>query len=73
MLCSQWKIQAKERYEGDFRAKTRNPVLLIGSPYDGRTPISGAFAANKTLEGSVVLQHNGLGVSRSTFLISMHE
>ncbi|KAF7681055.1 hypothetical protein GT037_000031 [Alternaria burnsii] len=61
ILCSRWKIQAKERYEGDFGAKTRNPVLLIGSPYDGRTPISGAFAANKTLEGSVVLQHNGLG------------
>lgn len=73
MLCSQWKIQAKERYEGDFRAKTRNPVPLIGSPYDGRTPISGAFAANKTLEGSVILQHNGFGVSRSTFLIPMHE
>ncbi|CAN9148098.1 unnamed protein product [Alternaria alternata] len=73
MLCSQWKIQGKERYEGDFRAKTRNPVLLIGSPYDGRTPISGAFAANKTLEGSVVLQHNGLGVSRSTFLTPLHE
>ena len=63
IMCSLWKVKAKERYEGDFKAKTKNPVLLIGSPYDVRTPISGAYAANKTLEGSVVLQHNGLGVS----------
>ncbi|KAH6858835.1 TAP-like protein-domain-containing protein [Alternaria rosae] len=61
IMCSLWKVQAKERYEGDFKAKTRKPVLLIGSPYDVRTPISGAYAANKTLEESVVLQHNGLG------------
>ncbi|KAI4605006.1 hypothetical protein J4E83_010877 [Alternaria metachromatica] len=61
VMCSLWKVKAKERYEGDFKAKTKNPVLLIGSPYDVRTPISGAYAANKTLEGSVVLQHNGLG------------
>jgi hypothetical protein len=73
MMCSLWKIKAKERYEGDFKAKTKHPVLLIGSPYDNRTPISGAYAANKTLEGSVVLQHNGLGVSQSTFLASSHE
>lgn len=63
IICTLWKVQAKERYEGDFKAKTKKPVLLIGSPYDNRTPISGAYAANKTLEGSVVLQHNGLGVS----------
>ncbi|KAI4698344.1 uncharacterized protein J4E84_001480 [Alternaria hordeiaustralica] len=63
IMCSLWKVQAKERYEGDFKAKTRYPVLLIGSPYDVRTPISGAYAAKKTLDGSVVLQHNGLGVS----------
>ncbi|KAI4700520.1 hypothetical protein J4E81_003481 [Alternaria sp. BMP 2799] len=63
IMCSLWKVKAKERYKGDFKAKTKNPVLLIGSPYDVRTPISGAYAANKTLEGSVVLQHNGLGVS----------
>ncbi|KAI4703753.1 hypothetical protein J4E89_009722 [Alternaria sp. Ai002NY15] len=61
IMCSLWKVKAKERYEGDFKAKTKNPVLLIGSPYDVRTPISGAYAANKTLEGSVVLRHNGLG------------
>jgi hypothetical protein len=73
IMCSLWKIKAKERYEGDFKAKTKHPVLLIGSPYDGRTPISGAYAANKTLERSVVLQHNGLGVSRSTFLASSNE
>ncbi|KAI4612841.1 hypothetical protein J4E80_006896 [Alternaria sp. BMP 0032] len=68
IMCSLWKVQAKERYEGDFKAKTRYPVLLIGSPYDVRTPISGAYAANKTLEGSVMLQHDGLGVSGRAFL-----
>jgi len=71
IMCSLWKVRAKERYEGDFSAKTKHPVLLIGSPHDVRTPISGAYAANKTLEESVVLQHNGLGVSGRAFLCCM--
>ena len=61
LICTLWKIQAKERYEGNFEVKTKNPALIIGSPYDIRSPIAGAYATSNLLEGSVVLQHNGLG------------
>lgn len=62
--CSAWKSHAKGNYEGTFRASTRHPILFIGSPFDGRTPIEGAYNASAGFNGSVVLQHNGLGVSR---------
>ncbi|KAJ4365075.1 hypothetical protein N0V83_008692 [Neocucurbitaria cava] len=61
MTCSQWRVNAKGRYEGDFKAKTKNPALIIGSPYDLRTPLKSAVNASASLEGSVVLQHNGHG------------
>jgi hypothetical protein len=67
--CSQWKMNAKGRYEGDWHAKTRYPVMLIGSPYDMRTPLVGAQNMSAGLEGSVVLQHNGLGVGPSLGLV----
>lgn len=64
VACSAWKSHAKGNYEGDFKASTRHPILFIGSPFDGRTPIEGAYNASAGFDGSVVLQHNGLGVSR---------
>lgn len=63
LQCARWRLNAKGRYEGDFRAKTKNPMLIIGSPYDLRTPVVSAFNVSEGFEGSVVLQHNGLGVS----------
>ncbi|CAO2658414.1 Nn.00g061370.m01.CDS01 [Neocucurbitaria sp. VM-36] len=61
MMCSQWRFNAKGRYEGDFKAKTKNPALIIGSPFDLRTPLKSAVNASASLEGSVVLQHKGHG------------
>ncbi|PSN71883.1 alpha/beta-hydrolase [Corynespora cassiicola Philippines] len=59
--CSKWQFKAKEIYSGDYTAKTKNPALLIGSPWDNRTPLVSAHNVSTGLEGSVVLQHNGLG------------
>lgn len=61
--CAHWPFHAKGRYEGDYVAKTETPALIIGSPFDVRSPIAGAFNVSETLVDSVVLQHNGLGVS----------
>lgn len=61
--CAQWPFLAKGRYEGDYVAKTETPALIIGSPYDVRTPLSAAQNVSASLVDSVVLQHNGLGVS----------
>ncbi|KAK3304150.1 TAP-like protein-domain-containing protein [Chaetomium strumarium] len=63
MWCAQWRIDAKERYRGDFRVKTRKPVLVIGNTYDPVTPLVAARNVSATLEGSVLLQHDGYGHS----------
>lgn len=61
--CARWLFKSKGRYNGDFKTKTKNPLLIIGSPYDLRTPINGAQTAHDLFEGSALLQHNGYGVS----------
>lgn len=67
--CARWGFHAKERYDGDFQVKTRYPVLLIGNTWDPITPLKSAYNLSATLEGSVVLQHNGHGVSVTQFRI----
>ncbi|KAL8900415.1 MAG: hypothetical protein Q9207_005717, partial [Kuettlingeria erythrocarpa] len=56
-----WPFKAKGAYTGDFRVKTKNPMLLIGSPYDPVTPLANAINASAGFEGSVVLEHGGYG------------
>jgi hypothetical protein len=60
--CGQWKLPAKERYDGDFRVRTKNPVLLIGNTFDPVTPLVSARNVSETLEGSVLLQQDSYGV-----------
>ncbi|KAL7619812.1 hypothetical protein AAE478_010357 [Parahypoxylon ruwenzoriense] len=59
--CAQWKFQAKERYDGDFHVRTRNPLLFVGNSFDPVTPLVSARNMSSGFEGSVVLQHNGHG------------
>ncbi|GAM42077.1 hypothetical protein TCE0_043f15723 [Talaromyces pinophilus] len=61
MACAQWKLDAKERYEGDFQVSPKNPVLLIANTYDGHTPIQSAYNVSAGFEGSVVLEVKGYG------------
>lgn len=61
--CVQWTIDAKERYEGDFQVKTKNPILLTSSTLDPVTPLRSAQNASSGFEGSVVLERTGFGVS----------
>lgn len=60
-LCSAWRMQAKERYTGDFTAKTRNPIMLIGNTYDPITPLTSARNVSEAFEGSIVLQQDSYG------------
>lgn len=62
-VCSQWKVRAKERYHGDFKVKTKNPILLIGNSFDPTTPLVSARNVSSTFEGSVLLEQKGYGVS----------
>ena len=61
--CAAWKMKAKEQYTGDFSVKTRFPILLVNGAFDVATPLVSAFNASAGFEGSVVLTHNGYGVS----------
>lgn len=60
-LCAQWKMEAKEVYDGDFTASPINPVLFVNGMYDPVTPLSSAYNASAGIEKSVVLTHGGFG------------
>ena len=63
MRGARWRLPAKERYSGSFQVKPKNPILLIGNTHDPVTPLISARNASAGFEGSVVLQHDGYGVS----------
>jgi pimeloyl-ACP methyl ester carboxylesterase len=60
--CAAWKMDAKEKYTGNFTAKTKFPILLVGGAYDPVTPLVSAFNTSVGFENSVVLTHKGYGV-----------
>lgn len=60
-IASRWKMPAKERFYGEFKAKTKHPILYINGEYDPVTPLNNARRASKGFEGSVVLAHSGKG------------
>ncbi|KAL8371189.1 hypothetical protein RB595_001167 [Gaeumannomyces hyphopodioides] len=61
MACARWPYQAAERYLGDFRVKTKNPVLLLSAELDPTTPLVSARNVSAGFEGSVLLQRAGPG------------
>lgn len=61
--CSQWRMPAKERYDGDFKVQTKNPMLIIGNTFDPVTPLISARNLSETIDTSVLLQHDSYGVS----------
>lgn len=62
MICSQWKMRAKEVYEGDFNVKTKNPILFVSNTFDPLTPITSGRNMSSGFEGSVLLEQHGYGV-----------
>jgi hypothetical protein len=63
MVVAQWAVDAVEVYNGDFKSKTRNPVLLASNSWDPVAPLEAAEKLGGLLEGSRVLVNNGYGVS----------
>ncbi|KAM0274331.1 hypothetical protein ACHAQH_007966 [Verticillium albo-atrum] len=60
-VCAQWPWHANEVYEGDFNVTTKNPVLIMSTELDPRTPLVAARAASASLQGSQVLYVEGAG------------
>ncbi|KAM5429332.1 hypothetical protein McanCB21832_007730 [Microsporum canis] len=61
MVCTQWTTKAKERYTGDFKVKTKFPMLVIGNTYDPATSFPSARNASSTFQSSMLLEHGGYG------------
>ena len=60
--CAGWPEELKEdRYAGPFDVAPANPVLVVGNSYDPATPLHGARAVNRLLEGSRLLVLDGWG------------
>jgi pimeloyl-ACP methyl ester carboxylesterase len=59
--CTAWPTQSSERYTGPWSARTRNPVLLIGTRLDPNTPLANAKIVQRRLRNAVLLTHNGYG------------
>jgi len=70
--CAKWRIPAKERYSGNFQVKTKTPILIIGNTFDPVTPMASAKNLSEALEGSVVLHHDGFGVSKWQIPVLSH-
>jgi hypothetical protein len=61
--CAQWPWHAMETYKGDFRVKTKKPILVVSNVRDAHTPLRSALNISSSFEGSRVLAVNGTGVS----------
>lgn len=58
---ARWKMDARERYAGNFSTSTKHPILYVNGEFDPITPISNAYAASERFKGSMVLPHSGYG------------
>jgi pimeloyl-ACP methyl ester carboxylesterase len=64
MRYVQWPFVARERLTGeDFASstKTKAPILFVGNSFDPATPLRSARTMAAGFEGSVVLEHGGVG------------
>ncbi|PKY04117.1 alpha/beta-hydrolase [Aspergillus campestris IBT 28561] len=60
--CTQWKMDAAERYEGSWRNITTSfPIMLANSPFDPITPVASAFEVSAGFKDSRVVVHEGHG------------
>ncbi len=61
-ICAGWPAAAKEdRYSGPFEVTTSEEVMVVGNTYDPATPLHGARAVNRLLDGSRLLVLDGWG------------
>ena len=56
--ASNWPAHATDRYTGPWNAKTKTPILLIGTLYDPATSYRNAQVAQRRLGNAVLLTFN---------------
>lgn len=56
--CALWKFTAAQRYNGTFQnITTRHPVMIVNTPFDPITPLSGAYEGAHAFPGWRVVVH----------------
>lgn len=56
-----WPVRKTDRYTGPWRARTPNPILLVGTRLDPNTPLAGARRAARLLGHAILVNHDGYG------------
>jgi pimeloyl-ACP methyl ester carboxylesterase len=59
--CASWPVPSTNRYTGPWNASTRNPILVIGTRFDPKTPFANARRVARLLGNAVLLTHDGYG------------
>jgi pimeloyl-ACP methyl ester carboxylesterase len=59
--CAAWRVRAVDRYTGPWNARTRHPILLVGTRHDTGTPYANARRVAGLLGNAVLLTHDGYG------------
>jgi TAP-like protein len=59
--CASWPARGQDNYRGPWNAKTKNPILLIGTRHDPSTPYINAVRSARRLGNAVLLTQNGYG------------
>lgn len=59
--ASNWPAHTTDRYTGPWNAKTKTPILLIGTLHDPATPYRNAQVAERRLGNAVLLTFNSYG------------
>lgn len=64
--CAAWPARSAERYTGPWNARTKHPILVIGTRYDPNTAYANARITARRLGNAVLLTHQGYGHMRGT-------
>jgi pimeloyl-ACP methyl ester carboxylesterase len=59
--ASNWPARSTDRYAGPWNAKTKHPILVIGTRYDPNTSYRNAQRVAHLLGNAVLLTHAGYG------------
>ena len=59
--CAAWPARGQDSYRGPWNAKTKNPILLIGTRHDPATPYINAVRSARRFRNAVLLTQEGYG------------
>jgi len=59
--CSSWPVVSADRYTGPWKARTLNPILVVGTRFDPQTPFANARRVARLLGNAELLTYNGYG------------